>query len=208
MKKLQGKVALVTGASRGAGRGIAIELGKEGAIVYVTGRSTGKKSTNNWPGTINETASLIKEIGGKGIAIRCDHTIESEGEAVMQQIEKEQGKLDVVVNNVWGGNELPIEAKPFWELSTKHWDNMFTSGVRAQLLTNHYAIPLLRKHKTGLIIHTTFWDEDKYIGHFYYDLAKNAINRMTFSLSNELKKDGIAVIAVSPGWMRTELVLK
>src|SRR5690625_7855052 len=99
MKKLQGKVALVTGASRGAGRGIAIELGKEGAIVYVTGRSTGKKSTNNWPGTINETASLIKEIGGKGIAIRCDHTIESEGEAVMQQIEKEQGKLDVVVNN-------------------------------------------------------------------------------------------------------------
>jgi len=208
MKDLQGKVALVTGASRGAGRGIAIELGKSGAIVYVTGRSTSKSSTNDWPGTIDETVSLIKETGGKGIAIRCDHTNESEVEAVMQKIEKEQGKIDIIVNNVWGGNELPIEGKPFWELSAKHWDTMFTSGVRAQLLTNHYAVPLLRKNKTGLIIHTTFWDENKYIGHFYYDLAKNTINRMTYTLANELKEDGIAVIAVSPGWMRTELVLK
>lgn len=208
MKDLQGKVALVTGASRGAGRGIAIELGKAGAIVYVTGRSTGKKSTNDWPGTIDETVSLIEEAGGKGIAIRCDHTIESEVEAVIQQLDEEQGKIDIVVNNVWGGNELSIEGKPFWELSTKHWETMFTSGVRAQLMTNHYAIPLLKKHGTGLIIHTTFWDEDKYIGHFYYDLAKNAINRMTSNLAIELKQDGIAVVAVSPGWMRTELVLK
>ena len=208
MKELQGKVALVTGASRGAGRGIAFELGKAGAIVYVTGRSSSKKSTNNWPGTINDTASLINEAGGTGIPIRCDHTIESEVKSLIQQIDKEQGKIDIIVNNVWGGNELAIEQKPFWELSTKHWNTMFTSGVQAQLITNHYAIPLLRKHKTGIIIHTTFWDENKYIGHFYYDLAKNAINRMTFNLAMELKKDGIAVIAVSPGWMRTELVLK
>src|SRR5690625_4733126 len=122
MKDLQGKVALVTGASRGAGRGIAIELGKSGAIVYVTGRSTSKSSTNDWPGTIDETVSLIKETGGKGIAIRCDHTNESEVEAVMQKIEKEQGKIDIIVNNDWGGNELTNERKRYWELYAKHWD--------------------------------------------------------------------------------------
>ncbi len=208
MNKLIGKVALVTGGSRGAGRGIAIELGKAGAIVYVTGRSVAKKATNNWPGTIDETISQIKEAGGTGIGIRCDHTIDSDTEAVINRIRKEQGRLDILVNNVWGGNELPIEEIPFWELPLKHWDNMFTAGIRAQLTTNYYAIPLLKENKDGVIIHTTFWDQNKYIGHFYYDLAKNAINRMAYGLSNELKQEKIAVLAVSPGWMRTELVLK
>lgn len=208
MEKLKGKVALVTGGSRGAGRGIAVELAKAGAIVYITGRSVTKKSTKNWPGTIDETISQIEAAGGRGIAIRCDHTINSEVESVINRIRKEQGRLDVLVNNVWGGNELPIEEIPFWELPLQHWDNMFTAGVRAQLTTNYYAIPLLRENKTGIIIHTTFWDQNKYIGHFYYDLAKNTINRMVYGLSNELRQDQIAVLAVSPGWMRTELVLK
>ncbi|WP_131925393.1 SDR family NAD(P)-dependent oxidoreductase [Hazenella coriacea] len=208
MKPLNGKVALVTGASRGAGRGIAVELGKAGAIVYVTGRSTKGNSTNDWPGTIDETVSQIEASGGVGVAVRCDHTNDSETEEVINRIRKDQGKLDILVNNVWGAHDLGIEAKPFWELPLKHWDTMFTAGVRAQLVTNHFAIPLLRENKQALIIHTTFWDEDKYTGHFYYDLAKNSLVRMAYGLSIELKHDNIAVLAVSPGFMRTELVLK
>lgn len=208
MKPLTGKVALVTGGSRGAGRGIAIELGKAGAIVYITGRSTKGNSTNNWPGTIDDTVSQIEAYGGKGIAICCDHTNDSETESVINQIRTEQGKLDILVNNVWGAHDLGVDAKPFWELPLKNWDTMFTAGVRAQLATNHFAIPLLRENKQALLVHTTFWDHNKYTGQLYYDLAKNALIRMAYGLSIELKQDNIAVLAVSPGFMRTELVLK
>ncbi|MEL3973286.1 SDR family NAD(P)-dependent oxidoreductase [Rossellomorea oryzaecorticis] len=208
MNSLAGKVALVTGASRGAGRGIAIELGKAGATVYVTGRSTKGNSTNDWPGTIDDTVSAIKAAGGRGIAVRCDHTIDAETEAVINQIRDEQGKLDILVNNVWGAHDIGVEPGAFWELPLSLWDKMFTAGVRAQLATNHYAIPLLCENPGGMIFHTTFWDEGKYSGQFYYDLAKNALVRMAFGLSEELKEDGIAVLAVSPGFMRTELVLK
>ncbi|MBM7553238.1 SDR family oxidoreductase [Thalassobacillus pellis] len=208
MNSLHGKVALVTGASRGAGKGIAIELGKAGATVYVTGRSTKGNSTNDWPGTIDDTASEVEASGGTGIAIKCDHTIDSETEAVITQIRKEQGKLDILVNNVWGAHDLGMEAKPFWELPLNHWDTMFTAGVRAQLATNHFAIPLLRENKQAILVHTTFWDDGKYTGHFYYDLAKHALIRMAYGLSKELTHDNIAVLAVSPGFMRTELVLK
>lgn len=208
MNNLKGKVALVTGGSRGAGRGIAIELGKAGATVYVTGRSTQGNSTNAWPGTIDDTVSEIEAHGGTGIAIRCDHTNDTETESVINQIRKEQGKLDILINNVWGAHDLGVDAKPFWELPLKHWDTMFTAGVRAQLATNHFAIPLLRENRQALIVHTTFWDDHKYTGQFYYDLAKNSLVRMAYGLSIELKQDNIAVLAVSPGFMRTELVLQ
>ncbi|WP_078382495.1 SDR family NAD(P)-dependent oxidoreductase [Sutcliffiella halmapala] len=208
MKPLIGKIALVTGGSRGAGRGIAVELGKAGATVYITGRSTQGSSTNNWPGTIDDTVAQIEAAGGKAIAIRCDHTNDAETEAVIDQISTEQGKLDILINNVWGAHDLGVEGKPFWELSLKNWDTMFTAGVRAQLATNHFAIPLLRENKQAIIIHTTFWDDNKYTGQFYYDLAKNALVRMAYGLSIELKQDNIAVLAVSPGFMRTELVLE
>jgi NAD(P)-dependent dehydrogenase (short-subunit alcohol dehydrogenase family) len=208
MNSLAGKVALVTGASRGAGRGIAVELGKAGATVYVTGRSTKGNSTNDWPGTIDDTISAIESAGGKGLAVRCDHTIDTETEAVINQIRDEQGKLDILVNNVWGAHDIGVEPGAFWELPLALWDKMFTAGVRAQLATNHYAVPLLRENPGGMIFHTTFWDEGKYTGQFYYDLAKNALVRMAYSMSEELREDGIAVLAVSPGFMRTELVLK
>lgn len=207
LDSLKGKIALVTGGSRGAGRGIAIELAKAGATVYVTGRSQKGKSTNNWSGTIDDTVSQIEDWGGKGIAVRCDHTHDSETEALFEQIRQEQGRLDILVNNVWGGSELPIESTPFWEQPLQHWDNMFTAGVRAQLSTNYYAIPLLRNNEKAVIFHTTFWDQYKYTGSFYYDLAKNSLVRMAFGLSFDLKEDNIAVLAVSPGWMRTEHVL-
>jgi NAD(P)-dependent dehydrogenase (short-subunit alcohol dehydrogenase family) len=210
MKPLAGKIALVTGASRGAGRGIAAELGKAGATVYVTGRSTKGNATNNWPGTIDDTVCQIEAAGGKGIAVRCDHTNDLETEALIKKIRDEQGKLDILVNNVWGGHDLWTDPKPhsFWELSLRHWDTMFTAGVRAQLATNYFAIPLIREQQQGLIVHTTFWDNDKYAGTFYYDLAKNALTRMAYGLSIDLQNDHIPVLAVSPGWMRTELVLK
>ncbi|WGG46282.1 SDR family NAD(P)-dependent oxidoreductase [Rossellomorea sp. DA94] len=208
MKSLEGKVALVTGASRGAGRAIAIELGKAGARVYVTGRSTKGNSTQSFPGTIDDTAAQIDEAGGTGIAVRCDHTVDAETKAVIEQIREEQGKLDILINNVWGAHDIGVNPGAFWEQSLENWDTMFTAGVRAQLATNHFAIPLLRENKEALIVHTTFWDEGKYTGQFYYDLAKNALVRMAYGLSEELKEDGIAVMAVSPGFMRTELVLE
>jgi NAD(P)-dependent dehydrogenase (short-subunit alcohol dehydrogenase family) len=197
---LKGKVALVTGGSRGAGRGVALELARAGAFVYITGRNTN---------TIDNVLKEIQENGGAGAGIRCDHTKDQETEEAIRQIEAEQGRLDILVNNVWGGNDLAIEDKPFWELPSAHWHNMFDAGVRAQLMTNYYAIPLMRKtNSRGLIIHTTFWDRYRYMGHFYYDLAKNALVRMAYGLSNELKEDKIAVIPLSPGWMRTEAVLE
>ena len=208
MNSLMGKIALVTGGSRGAGRAIAVELGKAGATVYVTGRSTKGNSTKNFPGTIDDTVTQIEEVGGKGIAIRCDHTIDAETEAVIEQIREEQGKLDILINNVWGAHDIGVNPGPFWEIPLANWDTMFTAGVRAQLATNHFAIPLLRENKEGLIVHTTFFDEGKYTGQFYYDLAKNALVRMAYGLSEELNESNIAVLAVSPGFMRTELVLK
>lgn len=205
---LSGKVALVTGASRGAGRAIAVELGKKGATVYVTGRSTAGRPTEGRPGTIDDTAEQVSQAGGHGIALLCDHTDDRAVESMIQVIRQQQGKLDILVNNVWGGNELNIVGAPFWELPLKHWDNMFTAGVRAQMVTHYFAIPLMRQNKSGVIFHTSFWDDDKFIGHFYYDLSKNALNRMAIGLSRELRADNIAVIAVSPGFMRTELVLQ
>lgn len=207
MSTLQGKIALVTGASRGAGRGIAIELAKAGATVYLTGRSTTNNRSPQFPRTIDDTVAAIEDEGGVAYALRCDHTNDTETKSVIERIEAEQGKLDILVNNVWGGNQLGIENKPFWESPLEHWETMFQAGVRAQLVTNYYALPLLRKHAGGLIVHTTFWDDHKYIGHFYYDLAKNALNRMAYGLAQELKAEQITVLAVSPGWMRTELVL-
>ena len=128
MKPLKGKIALVTGGSRGAGRAIAAELGKAGATVYITGRSIRGASTNQWPGTIDDTASQIEASGGKAIAVRCDHTNDAETEAVIAKIREEQGKLDILINNVWGAHDLGVEAKPFWELSLKNWDTMFAAG--------------------------------------------------------------------------------
>lgn len=207
MKPLNGKIALVAGASRGAGRAIAIELGKAGATVYITGRSIKGDTTNNWKGSIDDTSDEIIKDGGICIPIRCDHTKDTEVKELIERIGQEQGKLDILVNNVWAGSEFMADKGPFWERSLKNWDTMFDGSIKAQLITHHYAIPLMREQSRGMIIHTTFWDDSKYTGFFYYDLAKNTIIRMAYGLSVELKKDNIAVIALSPGWMRTEIVL-
>ena len=206
---LKGKVAVVTGASRGAGRGIALVLGEAGATVYVTGRSVrGGPTTDNMPGTIDETAEGVTARGGLGIPVRCDHTVDTEVEALFQRVQREQGRLDILVNNAWGGYEgAGLRPAPFWKAPLRLWEGMFVAGLRAHLVASYFAIPLMLPRRQGLIVSTVAWDHDKYIGSFY-DIAKHAIVRMLWGLARELRRYNIATIAVAPGFMRTERVLK
>ena len=160
MPQLNTVVALVTGASRGAGRGIALELGAAGATVYVTGRSVADgPSTDNVPGTIDETAREVTDRGGRGIPVRCDHTVDADVESLFERIRGDQDRLDLLVNNVWGGYEhrecRPLPMVPFWEQSLHQWDAMFTAGVRAHLTASRLAAPLMLPRRRGLIVSTT-----------------------------------------------------
>jgi NAD(P)-dependent dehydrogenase (short-subunit alcohol dehydrogenase family) len=218
---LENHVAVVTGASRGAGRGIALELGAAGATVYVTGRSTRTSPGGGYqrflqllhlevpPGTIEETAEEVSRLGGKGIPVRCDHTNESDVAALFQRVsEDNEGRLDLLVNNAWGGHQDAAHiVRPFWELPITFWDGMFHAGVRNHILAGKYAAPLMTPRRSGLIVTITFWDRYRYTGHFYYDLAKAAMTRLSFGMAQDLRPHGVSAVAVSPGWMRTEFVL-
>lgn len=219
---LSGRVAIVTGASRGAGRGIAQELGAAGATVYVTGRSTREKPAATYaqilalsnmqrvPGSIEDTADEVTRAGGRGIAVRCDHTREEEVAALLAQVEREAGRLDLLVNNAWGGHEVfsGVFEAPFWEHPLAQWEAMFDRGVRNHLVASRCAAPLLVRQKSGLIVTTTFWDRGHYLrGNLFYDLAKSAMSRLAFGMAEELRAHGVASVGVSPGWMRTEFVL-
>ncbi|RST46065.1 SDR family NAD(P)-dependent oxidoreductase [Variovorax sp. DXTD-1] len=221
-KPLKGRVAVVTGASRGAGRGTALELGAAGATVYVTGRSTRAQPAESYgrilalselealPGSIDDTADELTRMGGHGIAVRCDHTQEEDVAALFARVQREQGRLDVLVNNAWGGHETfgGVFEAPFWEHPLSNWDSMFDRGVRNHLLASRFAAPLMVAQKSGLIAITSFWDRDKYLrGNLFYDLAKSAMNRLAFGMAEELRPHGVASLALSPGWMRTEFVL-
>ncbi|HYF96064.1 MAG TPA: SDR family NAD(P)-dependent oxidoreductase [Symbiobacteriaceae bacterium] len=209
-KVLAGKVALVTGASRGAGRGIATALGEAGATVYVTGRSAaGGPNPRNRSETIDQTAELVTARGGVGIPVRCDHTVDADVIALFGRIREEQGKLDILVNNVWRGYEDDMDhfSVPFWEQYDR-WDGMFRDGVRAHFVASRLAVPLMLPQGRGLIVNTTFYDRGKYLSNLYYDVAKAAINRMAYGMGVELKPHGIAAVALSPGWMRTEVVME
>src|ERR1035438_3051841 len=211
-QNLTGRVALVTGASRGAGRAIAAVLGEHGATVYVTGRSVrGQPATDNLPGTIEESADEVTRRGGKGIAVRCDHADEADVEALFQKIRVEQGRLDILVNNAWGGYEGErLMPGYFWQVPLRLWDAMFERGVKAHLLATYFAIPLMIESRgsraPGLIVSTIAWDHDKYIGNFY-DLAKHSIVRLLWGLAMELRPHKIATVALAPGFMRTERVM-
>jgi NAD(P)-dependent dehydrogenase (short-subunit alcohol dehydrogenase family) len=203
MTSLEGTVALVTGASRGAGRGIALALGEQGATVYVTGRSTRAEPNPDRPGTIDDTADEVRSRGGTGIAVRVDHTEASEVGSLFERIEREQQRLDVLVANAWMGYEIRVERIPFWEAPLEHWDLMFAS-LRGQMLTAQLAAPLLLRRRRGLIVNT-LWDVGPYFhGHVFYDTVKNAVSRMSFGMAEQLRERGVAVVALSPGWMHTE----
>ena len=196
---LKDKVAVVAGATRGTGRGIACELGAAGAIVYCTGRSTsGNRKAqrdlkanpfdlSNRPETIEETAAMITARGGIGIAVQVDHTIPAQVEQLFARIGKEQGKLNILVNDVWGGDEL-TEWKPFGESSLDKGLLMLERAVHSHIITSHYAAPLLMKTKGGLIVEITDGNHYGYRGTFYYDLVKTSVIRLAFMLATELKK--------------------
>lgn len=210
MLDLNDRVAVVTGASRGAGRGIAVSLGERGATVYVTGRSVrGKPTTDNMPGTVEDTAEEVTRRGGRGIAVSCDHTNDDEIQSLFSQVDREHGKLDLLVNSAWGGYEVTgrISQAPFWEQPLYYWDRMYASGVRPTLFTARRGAPLMLKSGKGLIVNITAWVGDVYLGNIFYDTAKSAINRMSFGMAQELKSHHIAVVALTPGFMRTERVL-
>jgi len=210
IEALSGKVTVVTGASRGAGRGIAAALGEAGATVYVTGRSIrGQATTEGLPGTIDETAEVVTARGGKGIAVRCDHTIVSDVKDLFGRVQSEQGRIDLLVNNAWGGYEHHEPRRfstPFYEQPLRHWEGMFTAGVRAALIASRFAVPLMLPRRQGLIVNITAWDRDKFLVNVFYDVAKGATNRMTYGMARELTSHNIAALALAPGFMRTERV--
>jgi NAD(P)-dependent dehydrogenase (short-subunit alcohol dehydrogenase family) len=202
---LKGRVALVTGASRGGGKGIALVLGEEGATVYVTGRSVrGEPTTLDRPGTIDETAEELTARGGLGIPVRCDHTDDAQVEALFDRIRRDQGRLDLLVNNAWSGYEIsPSRDIPFWEIEWRHWDLMFEGGLRAAAFASRLAAPLMIEAGSGLIVNIT-WVLDRPHGHAWYEVVKNATNKMTEQMADDLRPFGIGCIAVSPGFMRLE----
>jgi NAD(P)-dependent dehydrogenase (short-subunit alcohol dehydrogenase family) len=213
-RKMQDAITLVTGASRGAGRAIALELGAAGATVYVTGRSVeGGPTTDNVPGTIDETAREVSGRGGRGIAVRCDHTVDDDVESLFARINTDHGRLDLLVNNVWGGYEnsdcRPLPMAPFWEQSLHQWDRMFTAGVRAHLTASRLAVPLMLPQRRGLIVSTTANLEPLgYLRNLFYDLSKNAVRRLAWAMAQELREHGITSLAVAPGFMRTERIVE
>jgi NAD(P)-dependent dehydrogenase (short-subunit alcohol dehydrogenase family) len=220
---LRDRIAVVTGASRGGGRGIAVELGAAGATVYVTGRSTREAPADTYgtflaqapfeqmPGNIHETAEAVTAAGGRGIAIKCDHADPAQVTALFDRVIRDHGRIDVLVNNAWGGHETLTHATldaPFWEQPLSHWQSMFDHGVRNHVIACQAIAPQLVKQKRGLIVTTSFWDRDRYIkGNMFYDLAKATMNRLAFAVAEELRPHRVTSLAVVPGWMRTEIIL-
>jgi NAD(P)-dependent dehydrogenase (short-subunit alcohol dehydrogenase family) len=208
---LRGAVAVVTGASRGGGRGIALALGECGATVYVTGRSVrGGPTTDGLPGTVDDAAEEVTARGGRGVAVRVDHAVDAEVEALFERVGREQGRLDLLVNNAWGGYEGQDRTwnRPFWEQPLWRWDRMLGVGLRSHLVASHVAVRrLFLAQGRGLIVHTTVAMAPGYGGALFYDVVKTAINRMTVGMAHELRQYGVAVLALAPGWMRTEAVM-
>jgi NAD(P)-dependent dehydrogenase (short-subunit alcohol dehydrogenase family) len=204
-RDLKDRVILVTGASRGGGKGIALVLGEYGAIVYVTGRSVrGGPMTLDRPGTIDDTAEAVTARGGTGIAVRCDHTQDDHVRALFDRIRREHGRLDLLVNNAWSGYEIaPRSSFDFWDIEWRHWDLMFTGGLRATAYASVLAAPMMIQAGRGLIVNMT-WVLDRPHGHAFYEVVKNATNKLTEQMADDLRPHGIACVAVSPGFMRLE----
>ncbi|GAA3401582.1 SDR family oxidoreductase [Paenibacillus hodogayensis] len=208
-KPLAGRVAVVTGATRGGGRGVAVMLGEAGATVYVTGRSVkGRPATEGRTETIEETAALVDERGGRGIAVRTDHTEEEEVKALFERIGREQdGRLDILVNGVWGGDALTEWDKPFWEHSLDNGLLMQRRAVHSHMITSRYAAPLMVARRQGLIIEVTDGCDYRYRGTLYYSLAKISTIHLAEAMAADLKPFGVTALAITPGFLRSEEVL-
>ena len=209
---LQGKVALVAGATRGAGRGIAIELGAAGATVYCTGRSTrANRSEMDRPETIEETAELVEQAGGKAIAVQVDHLDHAQVQELLACIEREQGRLDILVNDIWGGDWLAQWNVPVWEHSIEKGLHLLRLAIDTHIITSHFALPLLIKNPGGLVVEmtdgTAEYNQEKYRLSMFYDLAKVTPIRIAWALAQELEPHGCTAVALTPGWLRSEQML-
>jgi len=209
---LKGKVALVAGATRGAGRGIAVELGATGATVYVTGRTTrAQRSEYDRAETIEDTADLVTEAGGQGIAVPTDHLDPAQVRTLVDRIADEQGRLDVLVNDIWGGENLFAWDRPVWEHDLDDGLRLLRLAVETHAITSHHALPLLLRQPGGLVVEVTDgtaeYNRDTYRVSFFYDLAKASVLRMAFALSHELGPRGATAVALTPGWLRSEIML-
>ena len=210
---LTGKVALVAGATRGAGRGTAVALGEAGATVYCTGRTTGKRrSEYDRPETIEQTAELVDGAGGEGIAVEVDHLEPAQVEALVQRVDAEQGRLDVLVNDIWGGEKLAEWDTPVWEHDLDGGLRMLRLAIDTHLITSHFALPLVIRRPGGLVVEMTDGTREYNSEHYrlstFYDLAKTAVLRLAFAQSQELAPRGCTAVALTPGWMRSEMMLE
>ena len=210
---LKGKVALVAGATRGAGRGIAVELGAAGATVYVTGRTTRSQASEYArPETIEETAELVSAAGGTGIALQVDHLISAEVAELVARIRQDHARLDVLVNDIWGGEKLCEWDKPVWEHDLANGLRLLDLGMRTHLITAHHALPLMIEQPGGLLVEVTDgtaeYNAVNYRNNPFYDLAKTSVNRMGWLHARDLAKHKATSVSLTPGWLRSEMMLE
>jgi NAD(P)-dependent dehydrogenase (short-subunit alcohol dehydrogenase family) len=210
---LEGKVALVAGATRGAGRGIAVELGAAGATVYVTGRTTrSHQSEYARPETIEETAELVSAAGGEGIAVQVDHLVPEEVRTLVDRIRAEQKRLDILINDAWGGENLKEWNKPVWGHDLRNGLRLLTLGVHTHLITAHFALPLLIERPGGLLVEVTDGTAEYNGSHYrinpFYDLAKVSVTRMAWAHAKDLAPHGATSVCITPGWLRSEMMLE
>jgi len=208
-KPLEGRVAVVAGATRGAGRGIAVKLGEAGATVYVTGRTTREsRSDIDRAETIDETAELVTAAGGVGIAVRTDHTVPEQVEALFARVDREQeGRLDLLVNDVWGCEKLIDFERKFWEQPLSNALVMQERAVRAHLITSYYGVPLLVRRRSGLVIEITDGVDYSFRGMLGYSMAKVGNIHLAAALAEELRPYGVTAISLTPGFLRSEQML-
>lgn len=198
------RVAVVTGASRGIGKGIALELGASGATVYVTGRTV---DAGMIPGTVGETAAQIDELGGRGIAVACDHHDDAQVKAVFDRVAAEQGRLDVLVNNVYSAPDLvPWLGKKFWELPIEAWDQVIDIGTRSHYVASVFGAPLMLANSSGLIVNVSSSGAVSYGHNVVYGVGKAAVDKMTADMAVELDGTGVSIVSLWPGLVRTELL--
>jgi NAD(P)-dependent dehydrogenase (short-subunit alcohol dehydrogenase family) len=212
-RPLAGRIALVAGATRGGGRGIAVALGEAGATVYATGRSTrGRRSEVDRPETIEETAELVSAAGGEGIAVAVDHLEPDQVRALVKRIDAEHGRLDVLVNDIWGAEHLFEWNTPVWEHDLEAGLRLLRLAIDTHLITSHYALALLVRNPGGLVVEVTdgtaAYNADHYRVGMFYDLAKAAVLRLAWAQAQEIEPHGGTAVALTPGWMRSEAMLE
>jgi len=209
---LKDKVALVAGATRGAGRGIAVELGAAGATVYVTGRTTrGQRSEYNRPETIEETAELVTQAGGQGIAVQTDHLDATQVQALVERVDRQHGRLDLLVNDIWGAEHLAEWDVPVWKHSLENGLRLLRLAIDTHIITSHFALPLLISNPGSLVVEVTDGTAEYNSTHYrlslFYDLAKTSVIRLAWAQAQELRSYQCTAVVVTPGWLRSEMML-